>query len=270
MMSTKTLGLEVHDTIGCCDSQHRSPRSLTDRSDIGDRTKAVSHDDLGEPVSHLHQPLVPAIVEPGMKDHPVSVSAPRALILPPISSCRDPRHPVCNHPKTDGGSCLAECALDPRSGAGLSQSAVPDYEMPPVHRSAILSMAAIRRICAKVLLIDPGDSAPLLSGIWTGAAAAAAKRPATMVARRSELARRTAHGSVMLGAVVVMTDMAFSLGPAALDAPLITSRNATARIGTRLATIPRPLLSKPPHPFAAGEEAGERAAPDQPNSRRTP
>jgi hypothetical protein len=55
---------------------------------------------------------------------------------------------------------------------------------------------------------------------------------ATTVVRRSELARRTAYGSVTVGAVGVVTDMALSPGSAAPGAPLITSTNATAGIDT--------------------------------------
>jgi hypothetical protein len=40
-------------------------------------------------------------------------------------------------------------------------------------------------------------------------------------------------GAVTVGAVVVVTDMAFSLGSAAPGAPLTTSTKATARIDTR-------------------------------------
>jgi hypothetical protein len=72
---------------------------------------------------------------------------------------------------------------------------------------------------------------------WTAAAiavvTAAATSPATTVVRRSELARRTACGSVTVGEVGVVTDMAFTLGSAAPDASLVTSTNATARIDTR-------------------------------------
>jgi hypothetical protein len=51
---------------------------------------------------------------------------------------------------------------------------------------------------------------------------------------RSELVGPAAcRGGVLVGAVVVVRDMAFSFGSAAPDAPLTTSTNATAQIDTR-------------------------------------